>query len=167
MRPPKLFEEITMEASKKNKWRKRLLCLGNDILADDGLGPLAAEAFRKRAWEGVEVVDSSESGFHLMDYLMDTDQVIVVDSIQTGKEYPGKIYHLKEKDLPQYQGNSPHYVGLLESLQLGRELKLDIAKDLQIIAIETADCHTLGGEMHPDVRASVPKIVDLLEASLS
>ncbi len=156
-----------MGVSKNNKKRIRILCLGNEIIADDGLGPLAAEAFRSKLWEGVEVVDSSEAGFHLMDYLMETDEVIIVDSIQTGKAAPGVIYHLKEDDLPQYQANSPHYTGLLESLQLGRSLELEMAKKVQIIAVETFDCQTLGGEMHPDVRSSVPKVVEIVEDYLN
>ncbi|MFH1017427.1 MAG: hypothetical protein V1798_04485 [Pseudomonadota bacterium] len=84
-------------------------------------------------------------------------------SIQTGREKPGTVYHVREKDLPKYQGNSPHYVGLFESLALGKMLDLSIARDLQIVAVETADCQTLGGTMHPDVTAAVPRVVDLVE----
>ncbi len=152
-----------MERSFANKPKTRCLCLGNDFLADDGVGLLAAVALRSRLDADVDVVDSSEAGFHLMDYLMDVDRVIVVDSIQTGREKPGTIYHVREEDLPKYEGNSPHYVGLFESLALGKLLELSIARDLQIIAVEAADCQTLGGEMHPDVKAAVPKIVGLIE----
>jgi len=142
--------------------RTRVLCLGNDLLADDGVGLLAAQELRKMLPPEVEVVESCEAGFHLMDYLLDIDRVIVVDSIQTGKAAPGTVYHVTEDCLPKYQGSSPHYVGLFESLQLGNALGLDVAKDLQIVAVETADCVSLGGSMTPAVRAAVTEVGSLV-----
>jgi hydrogenase maturation protease len=145
----------------------RVLCLGNDILADDGVGPLVAKALKACLPDEIQVVDSCEAGFHLMDYLMDVERVIVVDAIQTGREKPGTVYHVREEDLPRYQGNSPHYVGLFESLALGKMLEIPIARELEIVAVETADCRTLGGAMHPDVTAAVPRVVSLVEEIVS
>jgi hydrogenase maturation protease len=146
--------------------KTRLLCLGNDLIADDAVGIHAAEALRK-AFPAMEICESFEAGFHLMDYLMDVDRVIVVDAIQTGREKPGTVYHVRREDLSQYQGSSPHYVGLFESLQLGETLGLSIAKDLQIIAIETEDCVSLGAPMTEAVNASIPNVVRLVSEILS
>jgi hydrogenase maturation protease len=143
--------------------KTRVLCLGNDFLADDGVGIVAAEVLRKRFPE-TDVVDSNEAGFALIDYLMGVDRVIVIDSIQTGTAKPGTIYHVREEDLPKYQGSSPHYIGLFESMELGKKLELPVARDLQIIAIEAADCRSLGGPMHPSVTAAIPQVVELVES---
>jgi len=50
----------------------RVLCLGNELLADDAFGFIAAERI-KRSFPQLDVVSSSDSGFHLMDYLTDID----------------------------------------------------------------------------------------------
>jgi Ni,Fe-hydrogenase maturation factor len=59
-------------------------------------------------------------------------------------------------------GPSPHYIGLLETLQLARELLLNVPKDVIILAVEAADCLTLGGAMHDAVKSAVELVTDLV-----
>ena len=59
-------------------------------------------------------------------------------------------------------GPSPHYVGLLETLQLAKELLLNVPKDVFILAVEAADCLTLGGAMHDTVKSTVGLVTDLV-----
>src|ERR1035438_922772 len=67
----------------------RLLGLGNDILADDALGILVARQAEARFGGQVDVVSSSQAGFHVMDQLLGVSRLVVVDSIQTGTAKPG------------------------------------------------------------------------------
>ena len=46
----------------------RILCLGNELLADDAFGLAAAEELRRR-FPQMDVVFTTDSGFHLIDYL--------------------------------------------------------------------------------------------------
>ena len=46
----------------------RILCLGNELLADDAFGLVAAEELRRR-FPQLDVVFTTDSGFHLIDYL--------------------------------------------------------------------------------------------------
>jgi len=141
----------------------RLLGLGNDILGDDGFGILAArEAGRVLSPSGVEVVTSCLSGLHLLDALLDCSRLIVVDTIVTGRAEPGTIYVLREEDLPGARAACPHGVGLFDALALARKLGLDAPGEVTIIAVEAADCLTVGGEMHAAVRSAIPKAVDLI-----
>jgi Ni,Fe-hydrogenase maturation factor len=59
-------------------------------------------------------------------------------------------------------GPSPHYVGLFETLQLAKELLLNVPKDVIILAVEAADCLTLGGNMNDGVKSAVGLVVDLV-----
>jgi len=152
-----------MEASTENEIRARVLCLGNDVLADDALGLLVAKELRRRLSRCVDVVDSMESGLYLMDYLLNVPHVVVVDTIQTGRSDPGTIYVLGEDDLRAARGGSPHYVGILDAVDLVRKLGLRAAQELQIVAVEASDCVNLGRPLHPQVRAAMAAVVRCVE----
>jgi len=139
----------------------RILCLGNELLADDAFGSAVAEELRRR-FPQIDVVFTTDSGFHLLDYLAEIERLLVVDSIQTGNASPGTLYVLRSSDMKSCFGPSPHYVGLFETLQLAKELLLNVPKDVIILAVEVADCLTLGGKMHDAVNSTVGLVVDLV-----
>jgi len=139
----------------------RVLCLGNDLMGDDAVGPAVARRLRQLYLPGVEVVESAESGLRLLDYL-ETPRLVVVDAVSSGDAPPGTVFVLDPQQLPLAQGVSPHYVGLREALDLGRALGMAVADQVTILAVETADCQTVGGPMHPAVEQAVSHVVDLI-----
>jgi hydrogenase maturation protease len=139
----------------------RILCLGNELLADDAFGLAAAEELRRR-FPQMDVIFTTDSGFHLLDYLAEIQILVVVDSIQTGTVPPGTLYVLRSSDMKSASGPSPHYVGLLETLQLAKELLLNVPKEVVVLAVEAADCLTLGGRMHDAVESAVGLATDLV-----
>ncbi len=141
----------------------RVLCLGNDLLADDSLGSVVGDQIRLFAPPEVEVISTSESGFHLLDYVLNVASLVVVDTVVTGTAPPGTIYALHDHELRAVPGGSPHYVGLNETLALGRKLGLRVADGVVFLAVEAADCLTLGGAMHPAVAAAVPRLVSMVQ----
>jgi hydrogenase maturation protease len=152
-----------MEESTKSDFSARLLCLGNDILADDAMGLRVAETLRGRLPASVDVVSSMESGLRLLDHLVGVPRVIVIDAVQTGSAPPGTIYVLREEDITYSPGPSGHYIGLFETLALGKKLDLPVAQDVLIIAVEVSDCLTLGGEMTPAVERAIPEVARRVE----
>ncbi len=139
----------------------RILCLGNELLADDAFGPVVAEGLR-RAFPHLDVVFTTDSGLDLLEYLTETDLLVVVDTIQTGKVPTGTLYVAGISDIKTPLGPSPHYIGLLEALQVAKELLLKVPDDVIILAVEAADCLTLGGTMHVAVQAAVGLAIDLV-----
>jgi hydrogenase maturation protease len=139
----------------------RILCLGNELLADDAFGLAVAEELRRR-FPQMDVVFTTDSGFHLLDSLIEAKFICVIDCIQTGNVLPGTLYVLRSSDMKSSFGPSPHYVGLLETLQLAKELLLNVPKDVIILAVEAADCLTIGGRMHDAVKSAVGLVVDLV-----
>ncbi len=136
--------------------------MGNEILADDAFGILVARDAGRRYGDNVDVVCSSASGFHLLDEILGADRLLVVDTVVTGKSKPGTLQVLAEKDLHVVPGETPHGVGLFEVLRVARKLGLPAPEDVSIIGVEASDCTTVGGDIHPDVRAAVPRAVELV-----
>jgi hydrogenase maturation protease len=141
----------------------RVLCLGNDLLADDSLGGVVAGQLRQVAPPEVEVISTSESGFHLLDYVLNIQRLVVVDTVVTGAASPGTIYAFHDDELQAVPGGSPHYVGLNETIALAWQLGLPVAEEVIFLAVEATDCLTLGGAMHPAVAAAIPRLVNMVQ----
>lgn len=144
----------------------RVLCLGNESLADDALGHEVASRLQQFVSKDVEIVDTPESGLHLLDYLLNARQLTVVDTIQTGDAPVGTIFRFHDRDVRVAQGGSPHYVGMFEALEVARQVGLPVADDVLILAVEAKDCLSFGREMCPAVRSAVPELVRMVEAMI-
>jgi hydrogenase maturation protease len=142
--------------------RARVLCLGNELLADDALGSVVAEQLRRRR-PTTDVVFTTETGLALIDYLQPCAVQVVVDTVRTGHAEPGTIFVMHEQDLATVPGDAPHYVGLFETLAVARELDMPVPDELVIVAVEPADCTTIGGAMGAAVRAALPVVIEHVE----
>jgi hydrogenase maturation protease len=138
----------------------RLLGLGNEILADDAFGIWVSQEVQRRFGAAIDVVASSEAGFSLIDHLLGASCLVVVDTILTGKAKPGTIHVFEADHMRGVAGNSPHFLGLFDVLALARELGLRVPRRVTIVAVKAADCSTVGGSMHRDVRAAIPVVAD-------
>ncbi len=147
--------------------RTRLLGLGNEILADDAFGILVAREADRRFPRDLEVVCSSSAGFALLDDVVGAQRLLVVDTIQSGAAKPGEIRVFSADDAAPQQVVGPHFLGLFETLAAARQLGMDAPGEALIIAVEASDCTTVGGPMHPDVRAAVPAALRMVENFLS
>lgn len=164
----------------------RVLCLGNELISDDGFGiavagllcrrlaeagmpappgpaldhALTARAFELPAAGTVEVVETALTGMYLLEAVAGAARLVVVDTIVTGAVEPGAVVELRERDLASPRGGSPHYVGLLETLDLARALGLDAPADVVFVAVEAGDYRTVGGAMTAPVEAAVLPVVE-------
>jgi hydrogenase maturation protease len=168
----------------------RVLCMGNELISDDALGIVASRwllrrlavagtpvptgpsldpALTVRAFElprvgPVEVVETALTGMYLLEAVVGASRLIVVDTVVTGATDPGTVLELRESDLAGPRGGSPHYIGLLETLDLARALRLEVPADVVLVAVEAGDHTTVGGEMTAPVWAAVPVVVDMVMA---
>lgn len=142
--------------------RVLVLGLGNDILTDDVAGLLVAREVRTRLADepDVTVSESTEMGLTLLDEIADCGSLVLVDAVQTGREPPGQVYEVGISDLPQVTATSPHFVGVGETLAVGRSLGLAMPARVSVIAIEVADPFTLGTSPTPAVAAAIPVAVE-------
>jgi hydrogenase maturation protease len=151
-----------MVASTEIESTTRLLGLGNEILADDAFGILVAREARRRLGDDLEVICSSAAGFNLIDELVGASRLVVVDTIITGRAKPGTIHLLTAEQIHSAPVASPHGLGLFELLAIAKRLKLPVPADVLVVAVEAADCTTVGGIMHSDVQSAIPQAVELV-----
>lgn len=145
-----------------------VLCLGNDVLRDDGVGwEIAADIARRGPLApGVEVRRSAQSGFYLLDELTGSDAAVVVDSVKTGAHPPGTVLSFPFEALRTDQGPSPHAVGLPTVVQLGRRSGVPLPARIHIVAVEVEDMETVGEGLTPRVAAAVPVATAAVLAAL-
>ena len=139
-----------------------ILGLGNDILTDDAVGLHVVRELRRRLADQPEIAveETCEMGLALLDFFVGRRAVILVDSIQTGRVPPGTIHELDAAELKQLTGRTPHFLGVGETLALGRRLGLPMPDQVKIFAIEVEDPFTLGTELTPTLRQAIPRLVD-------
>jgi len=158
----------TASAPESSAPKVLLLGLGNDLLTDDAIG-LHVVRQLQREWAGlpaIEIRETTEMGLALLDYLTGYRAVVIVDSIQTGREAPGFVHELDAASLAQLTGRTPHFVGVGETLALGRQLNLPMPQEVKIFAIEVEDPFTLGQRMTPTLQANLPAIVERVAAAV-
>src|ERR1035437_2332477 len=145
-----------------------LLGLGNDILTDDAVGlHVVHELQRELAGHpSIDVRETTEMGLALLDFITGYRAVVIVDSIQTGKAAPGSIHELDAAALNHLTGRTPHFVGVSETLALGRQLGLVMPEQVRIFAIEVEDPFTLGTSMTPVLQSALPGIVQRIAVAL-
>lgn len=142
--------------------RVLLLGLGNDILTDDAVGLRVVAQLRDSlaGHPAIEVLETTEMGLALLDFMTGHAAVVIVDSIQTGRAAPGTVHELDAAALQQLTGRTPHFVGVAETLALGRQLGLAMPERVMIFAIEVEDPFTLGTALTPAVQKALPGIVE-------
>jgi hydrogenase maturation protease len=116
-----------------------VLALGNDILGDDAAALVAADILRKDFAGQVDFVDTIETGLALLDIMSGYDQVLLLDTIVTGRCRPGTILEFSRQDFGTVLGRSPHFMGLPEVLELADRLSIPLPLQIRIHAIEI-DC---------------------------
>jgi hydrogenase maturation protease len=128
-----------------------VLCLGNEILADDAFGFHVAEALSGRygACDSTEIEFASIAGFSLL-----------VDTILTGNFEPGYLHFFRMGyDAPTTTLVSSHQISLPTALQFGKMLGLEMPDEVDILAVEAYDLYTLTQSMSRAVEDSVIKAV--------
>ena len=145
-----------------------LLGLGNDILTDDAVGLFVVRDLRPKlaGHPSIDIRETTEMGLALLDFITGYRTVVIVDSIQTGKAPPGFLHQLDASALNQLTGRTPHFVGVSETLALGRQLGLAMPEQVRIFAIEVEDPFTLGTAMTPALQAALPGIVQRIADAL-
>jgi hydrogenase maturation protease len=139
-----------------------VLGLGNDILTDDAVGLHVVQAAREllAGEREIEVKATTEMGLALLDEIADRESVILVDSVQTGQARPGHIHEIDAENLSGVLTTSPHFLGIGETLALGKLLGLTMPRHVRIFAIEVNDPFTLGTDLTPVVQQAVSAAVD-------
>ncbi len=135
-----------------------IICVGNRARSDDAVGPLvAAELSRHQLDIPVHLCDGQPG--ELLDLWDHLERVVVVDAVITGRGRPGTIHVLQAgtEPLPAVSHASSHGIGLAESIELARSLRL-LPADVRLIGIEAGSLEP-GSDLTTEVRAAIPQAV--------
>lgn len=146
-----------------------ILGLGNDILTDDGVGLAVVRQLARRHPSVGHIVirETMEMGLALLDFVVGFQRVVMVDSIQTGRSAPGTVHEVDIDGWRQLTGSTPHFLGVGETLALGRQLGLAMPQQVTVVAIEVEDAHTFGTALTRAAAAAVAEAVERVERLLS
>jgi hydrogenase maturation protease len=133
-----------------------ILGLGNPILTDDAVGIRIAEELKQEIPD-LEVIEVSEAGIALLEYVVGYDKLVIIDSIETEK---GELYKLGLEDLkPATDFSSSHGVNIATAFKLGEGLGYKMPKQVSIYAVEIRDNTTFGERCTEEVEERIPSIV--------
>jgi hydrogenase maturation protease len=144
-----------------------VLCLGNDLLRDDGVGWAVAEALEGDVPADTVVRRSALSGFYLLDELAGFERAVVVDAVRTGTHPPGTVLSFPFEALGTSEGPSPHAVGLPAVVRLGRQSGVVLPTQIHVVAVEVDDMETVMEGLTPHVAAAVPAATAAVRAALA
>jgi len=139
-----------------------LLGLGNPILKDDSVGlRVVRELGKKVSGDHVHVKEACFANMDLLEVIGPYHRLIIVDSIKTEDGRPGELYRLGLDDLrSSFHLSCPHDINLATALELGKQLGMEIPKEIQIYAIEVEDNQTFSENCSPLVEEAVPRVVE-------
>jgi hydrogenase maturation protease len=136
-----------------------ILGLGNPILTDDAVGIRIAQELRQELSD-LDVVETSEAGIALLDYMVGYDKLVIIDSIKTEKGKPGELYKLELEDLnTPVNLSSSHGIDIATAFKIGEVLGYEMPRQVTIYAVEIRDNTTFGERCVAEVEASIPFIV--------
>lgn len=96
-----------------------MLGIGNTILSDEGFGVKVVEYLRENFDfpENVALIDGGTLGVELTHFIVGTQKLLIIDSINGGAE-SGKIFHLRDEEIFKHftQKISAHEIGIQDIL---------------------------------------------------
>jgi hydrogenase maturation protease len=139
--------------------RTLVLCLGNRIRRDDGVGWRVADALLASPPLGAEVRMTALSGLYLLDEMEGFERVVVVDAVASGRNAPGTVSVFPLSEIRSAPGPSPHGLGLPTALRtahaLGAPIPSRVAAAVPVAAVRVRE---LLAEPNPEPTAFLSSV---------
>ena len=140
----------------------RILCLGNEIVSDDGIGIRVGRLLcGLELPPGVQVEFHMGLGFELIDTLRAGEQLVLVDAMQIGVA-PGTCQVLQVQEV-ESMAETPyccHGMGLSEILKLARRLCPErMPRRFTIVGIEALVLDRFGTTLSDELKQALPQAV--------
>jgi hydrogenase maturation protease len=144
-----------------------VLGVGNDILMDDGIGPVITNQLAcEFPLSGIDFETINLGGLEIFEFIKEYNQVIIIDAIKTRNGVPGDVYYLTPSDFKETcHLSSFHDISFLTALKLGDKIGYDMP-EVGIIAIEIVEDLTFGTEFSPQVSIRYPSVYNEIKEFL-
>ena len=147
--------------------RTVVLGIGNELLSDEGIGVHVVKALQKMGLPPeIEIYEGGTDGFGLLNIIIETDRLIVIDSLR-GESDPGTIYKFDIEDAPGSPDlfkTSVHQIGILEVINLSS--LIGKTPKTTVIGVEPKTIST-GMELSAQIEAKIPRIIEIILEELN
>jgi len=143
-----------------------ILGVGNLLLTDDGFGIHVIHTLKKRKFPpNITLLEAGTVSHQMILTFREFELLIVIDAIQAG-DTPGSLFKFSPDDMqfPSKHLISLHELSLIDVLQMA-ELTGKRPETI-IIAVQPKDVLSWSLELSDEVKAAVPKTIDLIIAEL-
>jgi hydrogenase maturation protease len=135
-----------------------VVCIGNELVADDGVGHAVYKALIERELPpGTRLRLLGLGGMDLLEEIDGEDLLVVVDAVQFGAA-PGTIHLYNWEQLPflQTQPVSGHGIGIREAIEVCRRLyPKKLPQHVYLLGIEGKCFNEMGVGLSAEVAAAV------------
>jgi len=145
--------------------KRLILGLGNDLLTDDGIGIYIVEQLKSEICEA-DIICCAASGFGLLDHMMGYDQVILIDSIITGKTGIGDSHHFSSSDFSQHVPFSIHSTDIISILEYSRKCGFSVPDKIEFLAVEIEDNQTFKESFSDSIESRKDRIVQNIKSHI-
>ncbi len=144
-----------------------ILCAGYPYQTDTGVGYHVSKILQNMELpQNVEIMEVGESGCMIPSFVEGRKKLIVVDFFKT-KDNPGTIVKLKTEevpirvdgiiDMPKY-----HFIDMLGQIKISGK-----CPETVFLGIVPKNTETIGMELTPEVKASIPELISLILKEIS
>lgn len=110
--------------------------IGNTLLQDDGIAPYVVTRLQREApLPQVQYLVSNESGFRLVESLIDCQRVLLIDSIVSQPTDYGRVWCYQPSDFQRYAPATLHAVDIFAALDFFQQTNVAMPSIIRIIAI--------------------------------
>lgn len=139
-----------------------VLGVGNWLMGDEGVGIHAVRRLEKEPLPPrVVLLDGGTGGFHLLSCFEEHDVVVLIDATLDGKP-PGTVSLLEPRfasDFPR--ALSAHDIGLRDLIESAA--LLGSLPKMFLVTISVTDLQDMTMTLSPEVEASLPRVVEMVE----
>jgi len=145
--------------------RQAIICLGNELVGDDGAGIRIGRVFERLDLpDSVDVLIRPNLGLELIELLEEYEQIVIVDAMTSGRT-PGTCVRLETEDATGMAScpSCSHSLGIPEILQLVARMQPERAeRAVRIVGVEAASIDRFGVGLSEPVKRALPDAVALV-----
>jgi hydrogenase maturation protease len=145
---------------KRNK--TAVIGLGNELLADEGVGMHATRLLRERLkGKNIDLVEAGTCGMNLLHQFDEREKIIFIDAGNCGVK-PGEFRRFHRDDvvsLKECKGHSLHEFDLIEFLDTAKKIRKNDIPDVVIYCIQPEEVR-MSEKLSPVVNQTLPSLVD-------
>lgn len=145
-----------------------IIGLGNTILSDDGIGIYIVRELTND-FKDIEFIETSTSGFYLLDHIAGYQRGIFIDSIKTEKGEPGEVNIYKLENFKKQRSFSLHSTDLISAIEHSKRCGIDIPgiEQIYFIAIEIIDNQTFSESLTKEIETKKEVIYNEVKKKVS